>query len=223
MSNLTMKWDSSRKLLLEAVRSCEGLPLPNVCPHCCEGKVLIRLTAPRDFTALPVMERYIHPCVSIAEKGFVNGFFEAIPLTITIGENGLKKDVAPQKGPLKNISLGPYFRNCTAPTISHATFSRSFKEWKFCQFELEGLQGLDWVKCPTCSIFQHSCHVDGNMKLYRYKSSGSQRRPSYYANIFIANKCKVDNHLKAVIWGGRWQDGSAASTGEEVEQINCHM
>ena len=91
MSNLTMKWDSSRKLLLEAVRSCEGLPLPNVCPHCCEGKVLIRLTAPRDFTALPVMERYIHPCVSIAEKGFVNGFFEAIPLTITIGENGLKK------------------------------------------------------------------------------------------------------------------------------------
>lgn len=39
------------------------------------------------------MERYIHPCLSLAEKGFVNGFFEAIPLTITIGENGLKKDV----------------------------------------------------------------------------------------------------------------------------------
>lgn len=39
------------------------------------------------------MERYIHPCLSMAEKGFVNGFFEAIPLTITIGENGLKKDV----------------------------------------------------------------------------------------------------------------------------------
>ena len=42
MSNLTMKWDSSQKLLLEAVRSCEGLPSPNICPHCCEGKVLIR-------------------------------------------------------------------------------------------------------------------------------------------------------------------------------------
>ena len=26
-----------------------------------------------------------------------------------------------------------------------------------------------------------------------------------------------------VIWGGRWQDGSACSTGEEVEQINSHM
>ena len=42
------------------------------------------------------MERYIHPCLSMAEEGFVNGFFEAIPQTIiTIRENGLKKDVGP--------------------------------------------------------------------------------------------------------------------------------
>ena len=27
------------------------------------------------------------------------------------------------------------------------------------------------MKCPSCSIFQHSCHVDGNMKLYRFKTS----------------------------------------------------
>lgn len=47
------------------------------------------------------MERYIHPCLSMAEKGFVNGFFEAIPLTITIGENGLKKNV----GKLLKISF----------------------------------------------------------------------------------------------------------------------
>ena len=47
------------------------------------------------------MERYIHPCLSMAEKGFVNGFFEAIPLTIAIGENGLKKDV----GKLLKISF----------------------------------------------------------------------------------------------------------------------
>ena len=26
-----------------------------------------------------------------------------------------------------------------------------------------------------------------------------------------------------VIWGGRWQVGSACSTSEEVEQINSHM
>ena len=26
-----------------------------------------------------------------------------------------------------------------------------------------------------------------------------------------------------VLWGGRWQEGSACTTGEEVEQINAHM
>jgi len=25
------------------------------------------------------------------------------------------------------------------------------------------------------------------------------------------------------LWGGRWQKGSACTTGEEVEQINAHM
>ena len=59
-----------------------------------------------------------------------------------------------------------------APTINHTTFSRSFKEWKFLQFELDCLQGLDWMKCPSWSISQHSCYVDGNMKLYRFKTSG---------------------------------------------------
>ncbi|PFX21550.1 hypothetical protein AWC38_SpisGene13955 [Stylophora pistillata] len=59
-----------------------------------------------------------------------------------------------------------------APTINHTTFSRSFKEWKFLQFELNSLQGLDWMKCPSCSISQHSCYVNGNMKLYRLKTSG---------------------------------------------------
>ena len=29
------------------------------------------------------------------------------------------------------------------------------------------------MECPACALYQHSCHVDGNMKLYRYKSSGT--------------------------------------------------
>lgn len=28
------------------------------------------------------------------------------------------------------------------------------------------------MQCPCCKKEQHSCHVDRNMKLYRYKSSG---------------------------------------------------
>ena len=34
------------------------------------------------------------------------------------------------------------------------------------------IEKKNWLKCPCCSINQHSCHIDGNMKLYRYKSSG---------------------------------------------------
>ena len=60
-----------------------------------------------------------------------------------------------------------------APTITANTFSRSFKEWKFCMYEVEIGQGLSWMECPACALYQHSCHVDGNMKLYRYKSSGT--------------------------------------------------
>ena len=60
MSNLTMKWDSSRKCLLEAVLSCEGPPSPNICPHCCEGKVLIRCSdCPKRFYC-PSCDRKVH-------------------------------------------------------------------------------------------------------------------------------------------------------------------
>ena len=31
------------------------------------------------------------------------------------------------------------------------------------------------------------------------------------------------DYFSWVIWGGRWQEGSACSTGEEVEQINSHL
>lgn len=57
------------------------------------------------------------------------------------------------------------------PTINATAFNISFKEWKFCQFELDKLRCLDWMECPACSDCQHSVHVDGNMKLYRFKSA----------------------------------------------------
>lgn len=50
--------------------------------------------------------------------------------------------------------------------------AHSFKEWCFYKHELEAKQGLDWMECPCCSVYQHSCHIDGNCKLYRYKTSG---------------------------------------------------
>lgn len=54
------------------------------------------------------------------------------------------------------------------------------------------------MECPACALYQHSCHVDGNMKLYHYKSSGTQKRPCYYGSTFIATKSDVDCHIKNV-------------------------
>ena len=56
--------------------------------------------------------------------------------------------------------------------INISTFSRAFKEWKFCKHELELLQQKKWMTCPACTEQQHSAHVDGNMKLYRFNSAG---------------------------------------------------
>ncbi|XP_028412158.1 uncharacterized protein LOC114534881, partial [Dendronephthya gigantea] len=198
-------------------------------------------------------------------------------------------------------------------TINSKTFGSSFREWKYCQYELNKLRHINWMECPACEQQQHSVHMDGNMKLYRYKSAG-MKRDCYYGDAFIASNEKVQHHLckiykkgkekvtddskcgdsiwhaagntlkkkkivdetgleiagcrhsvaqhavsmntekcmamhiickrnitfvvqhnssgmmssasiglGCVIWGGRWQDGASATTGEEVEQINSHF
>ena len=80
MSNLTMKWDSSRKLLLEAVRSCEGLPSPNICPHCCEGQVLIRCSdCPKTFYC-PSCDGKVHSSLPFhGREGFCKWFLWGYP------------------------------------------------------------------------------------------------------------------------------------------------
>eukprot|EP00794_Sanderia_malayensis_P004264 gene4264-4831_t len=113
-------------------------------------------------------------------------------------------------------------------TINNHLFSLAFKEWKYCQYEIDKLMGKDWMKCPCCSISQHSCHVDGNCKLYRYKSAGVRRNKSYYAGQFIYENEVVDEFVQkvykdrgstasSVSWDGEWQEGAARSTGEETE------
>ena len=52
--------------------------------------------------------------------------------------------------------------------INPATFSKAFDEWRYFHFEVEQLAGLPGFDCPCCKVSQHSVHVDGNKKLYRY-------------------------------------------------------
>ena len=71
--------------------------------------------------------------------------------------------------PIAFIMLAFVFK---VATINAVTFGTAFKEWKFFQYELDKLRFIDWMTCPVCDIAQHSVHVDGNMKLYRFKSAG---------------------------------------------------
>ncbi|EDO31139.1 predicted protein [Nematostella vectensis] len=57
-------------------------------------------------------------------------------------------------------------------TVNPQTFRTAFREWKYCQFEIDKIRQLDWMTCPACDDLPHSMHVDGNMKLYRFASAG---------------------------------------------------
>ena len=56
--------------------------------------------------------------------------------------------------------------------INSSTFHKAFQEWKYAQYEIHQLKAMDWMVCPPCAMHQHSGHVDGNLKLYRFKSAG---------------------------------------------------
>ncbi|XP_032232016.2 uncharacterized protein LOC116605656 isoform X1 [Nematostella vectensis] len=101
------------------------------------------------------------------------------------------------------------------PTINASTFRTSFQEWKYLQFEINSICHMDWMQCPACSDDQHSVHVDGNMKLYRFKSAGSRKKECYYGEAFIASNNKVDEHIKNIYHGAKHKDiGGGSMCGE---------
>ena len=104
--------------------------------------------------------RALEECICNARKGTVDQF----TLLFFCCSFSLIRDVF-----LSNNYYVWFFRQ--SATINPTTFSCPFKEWKFCQYEVNPLEGMDWMKCP-CSINQHSCYVDGNMELYHYCSFG---------------------------------------------------
>ena len=89
MSHLTSSWDSSRKQLFEAVLSCEGLPSPDCCNICSEGKVRVRcMECPVKFMC-PSCDDKAHQFLPFHNRdGYVNGHFHAIPPTLAVHENG---------------------------------------------------------------------------------------------------------------------------------------
>ena len=97
MVNLSSSWDNNRKLLLEALLNCESLPSPDHCGICLEGKTLIRChDCPKKFFC-SLCDGNVHSLLPFHNRdGFVGGFFQAIPPTVTIDENGVKQNIGKQ-------------------------------------------------------------------------------------------------------------------------------
>ena len=87
MTCLTSSWDSARKQLIEAVLTCEGLPSPDRCSICLEGKVCIRcIEYPIQFMCSSCDEK-VHNCLPFHDRdAYVNGYFHAIPPTVGVDE-----------------------------------------------------------------------------------------------------------------------------------------
>ncbi|XP_043246029.1 uncharacterized protein LOC122393759 isoform X2 [Amphibalanus amphitrite] len=84
---------------------------------------------------------------------------------------------------------------CRGP-VDLERLEKAFTEWTCVQFELQGLQGSDYMECEACGADPKCVHLDGNAKLYRYRSSGSSEVSSaYHVGTFIADKTAVDAHV----------------------------
>ncbi|XP_065919720.1 uncharacterized protein [Dysidea avara] len=95
---------------------------------------------------------------------------------------------------LEQISL----LNGRIPTINPTAFSKALSEWKYCQYEKQKLKGVPLLDCPACYSNQHSVHIDGNKKLYRFSKVPRGSRKSYYDGAFIAKNEDVDDHLALI-------------------------
>ena len=89
MSNLPSRWDSSRKLLFEAVLSYEGLPSPDCCQMCLEGAVLVRCTECAVSFMCPSCDEKVHQFFPFHNRdGYLKGNFQSIPPAVKLDENG---------------------------------------------------------------------------------------------------------------------------------------
>lgn len=94
MSYLTSNWDSSRKQLIEAVLSCKGLPSPNYCNLCFKGQVRLRcMECPIKFMCSSCDEKAHQFLPSHNRDGYITGYFQAIPPTTAVDENGIRQSI----------------------------------------------------------------------------------------------------------------------------------
>lgn len=78
-------------------------------------------------------------------------------------------------------------------------FDKAYREWSYMGYELDRLVGIDRTMCEACGPSPRAVHVDGNFKLYRYRSAGRADASSVYHNgTIIEDRAAVDAHVRKV-------------------------
>ncbi|KAL2102430.1 hypothetical protein ACEWY4_001598 [Coilia grayii] len=99
--------------------------------------------------------------------------------------------------------------------IGSDSFRQSFLEWEAARYEVDTLTREDHFNCPACSPDMLAVSVDGNRKLYRFKTAARSEEKAIFDGVFIANDGDVQrfvdyihtatNHVSGRgVCGGHW-------------------
>ncbi|XP_032391834.1 uncharacterized protein LOC116701895 [Etheostoma spectabile] len=99
--------------------------------------------------------------------------------------------------------------------LSSDSFQKSFFEWAAVQYEVDAICKEEQFSCPACTPAMLAVSVDGNRKLYRFKSTARSEERPIFDGVFIANDEDVTRFVDQVhtktkhvtgkgICGGEW-------------------
>ncbi|KAG1943764.1 hypothetical protein F2P79_014877, partial [Pimephales promelas] len=75
------------------------------------------------------------------------------------------------------------------------TMQRAFLEWAYAKFEVDKLSQVHHFQCPACTPTMLAVAVDGNRKLYRFKSQPGPRPDGFFDGVFLASDAEVSSFV----------------------------
>ncbi|XP_024118769.1 uncharacterized protein LOC112140086, partial [Oryzias melastigma] len=95
------------------------------------------------------------------------------------------------------------------------TMQKAFLEWSYAKFEVERLSEMNPFECPACTPSMLAVAVDGNRKLYRFRSQPGP--DGYFDGVFLAKDKEVASFVDYIHGATRHNPGKGrCGTGEWV-------
>ncbi|XP_041825540.1 uncharacterized protein LOC121629810 [Melanotaenia boesemani] len=82
---------------------------------------------------------------------------------------------------------------------------KSFLEWSYAKFEVERLSQVNHFQCPACTPSMSAVAVDGNRKLYRFKSQPGPN--GFFEGVFLAKDAEVTSFVDYIHGATRHNPG----------------